>query len=342
MYPTSFENSNRRAASLRRTQYAFDRTSLDQPAQEPCIPAQAPTPDSNQMLVVECRTEDRWRVVLCTGLAGLDNALDTVRQLRRSDDIDGVCLSIEVSNHLVRESRREVLRFNRDDQRLNRATPVQGASRTEAEPSTATTADAQSSRSGYALDPRAAMDEASRGQSTGGEQTDIAGSPGAASQAISKSALCSERIPAFLREPIETEPLANGRTDRVVPETPKEPANPYDMEKSAALKRRPLSHPSSNSARNSTRDGEGWIDDLLARREMSISATTRDGETAHDDVEDAIDRLETPPFVKGNTMTAKILVFAGTVALLVLGGALAEFLTVDMTSAASAGSFFLN
>ena len=103
MYPVSFDNPNGRTrpqrAANRNTAQPIGGTSED--------PRISVFPEEDRLLVVECRTDDRWRVVLCTGLEDLDDALDTVRTLQRAEGTDEVSLTIEVSGSQGRESRRE-------------------------------------------------------------------------------------------------------------------------------------------------------------------------------------------------------------------------------------------
>lgn len=71
-------------------------------------------PPAQQHLVVETRTDDRWRVMMCTTLDQLDDALDLARSLRREPDIDEVCLTLETTGSHGREARREIIRFGHD------------------------------------------------------------------------------------------------------------------------------------------------------------------------------------------------------------------------------------
>ena len=72
------------------------------------------TPSTQQHLVVETRTDDRWRVIMCTTLDELDQAMDMACALRADPEIDEVCLTLETTGSHGREVRREIIRFGHD------------------------------------------------------------------------------------------------------------------------------------------------------------------------------------------------------------------------------------
>jgi len=290
MYPISFDNPNQLKAANRNVagsdvgswvtqtekqesgespEISVDTPQTDSPEQK----LNNPDPHSSSLLVVECRSDDKWRVALCTDLAELDIAMDTARELRGSPDVDEVCLTLEVSGDHGRESRREVLRFDT------------GASISPDIPEIPETFTSVQS------DPPADQD----------------------ALAVLDAAL---KIPDYCVDELDflqfsMAPKDHGEAIRV--EIPVVAPNYEPEPDPEPVYRGETPFPS--------RSGRLEADDHLP-------AGIADA---------APEYMDIPVAVHSGGPATKLLVFAGSIALLVLGGALAELLAVDITSTANAG-----
>ncbi len=407
MYPISFDNPNGRA----RPQRAANRNIAPGSGATENVADGTPVTvfgDEDRLLVVECRTDDRWRVVLCTGLEDLDDALDTVRNLRRAEGTDEVSLTIEVSGHQGRESRREVVRFAKES-----AAETQSPAHTSpAAPLTAgfQSAEMQAMEAAFAaVSPAFKMPDISYDDmilpqdiaSAAGPAPDtvndgrsahkIAATPEELAEAIDEVSLSSLAWEDDVIQTHETRPKCEKKiTSDDIPEFLKVPAPAMDADTGAdqdmslgmdamvdqasagddflnesdeaeeEVDMPDLTLPMSNDPFAADRfeprhrtpqsfasnSQHSWIDDLLNKNSPAHTHSTRgQSDTPYntdDDDEEYATRLESPMFARENGVTAKVLVFAGTVALLILGGALAELLAVDITSSANAETHFLD
>ncbi|MBT3558018.1 MAG: hypothetical protein HOC63_15865 [Rhodospirillales bacterium] len=342
MYPVSFDNPNGRARPHRAANHQLGDASNGN-TKDPRITVFA---EEDRLLVVECRTGDRWRVALCTKLEDLDDALDTVRSLQQAEGTDEVSLTIEVSGHQGRESRREVVRFSKETaQAATISAPLRSSldmppldmHAMEAAiaavapvvkmpdislddmilpqtPDIASEIESQTARSDEVTLSNLAWEE------------DVIRTHGAANTANTANT-DSEDIPAFLK--VESPHVDEPDVIDVAEEEPQEASDipapdPFMADHFESRRRTPQSFTTNNNRHS-------WIDDLLDNGSAPVSET-------FDDDEGFADRLESPMFARENGLTAKVLVFTGMVALLVLGGALAELLAVDITSSANAQS----
>lgn len=380
MYPISFDNPNGKKDRPKAANHNIDDITVadvaesvlvspeTDPERVPEIALDGPSenteesqvsadPAANSLLVVECRSDDKWRVVLCTDLSELDGALDTARALRGSPDVDEVCLTLEMSGSHGRESRREVLRFT--PEMLETAavpvaaphqTPVQAAQAQPvpcaplSEPVSAAGLD----DSGYALlsaalkTPDYDMEEL--------DFSEFAMPP--ADTPIARDLQKLGRDWAGEVQEGETDP------DRVRYEA-EEPIDFGALTGSAKINAdREAARQMLASIYAADLDDEGMSDlpggdDKAIRVEIPLARRdhadwlyrtqpysgplrgTSSRLEAEDD--DAIDKLEMPFLAQKNGLATKLLVFAGSLALLVLGGALAELLAVDITTTANAG-----
>lgn len=394
MYPISFDNPNGRShpnkAANRNTLSSIHSATSDD-ADTGQIQDQA---QEDRLLVVECRTDDRWRVVLCTGLEDLDEALDTVRSLRRAEGTDEVSLTIEVSGQQGRESRREVVRFAKETCAEKTAPITSNIPSEEIQAMEAAVAavspafktpdisiddmilpDTQDNENGLhaatgpskptASDETALLSLAWADETIQTHQASEAQEPGTNK---TKTPHVSDDIPDFLKvhssmplnEPQAGpgDPLDHGVESVRSGHVP-DAYGALDTEGDETTTAPELSFPNGNSPFGS--DGlysrrrmpqsfgrqsqNSWIDDLLTQNYPNQTRppfSHKESEGDLDDDDDFATRLESPMFAKENGVTAKVLVFAGTVALLILGGALAELLAVDITSSANAQTRFLD
>lgn len=101
----------------------------------------------------------------------------------------------------------------------------------------------------------------------------------------------------------------------------------------------------SDSARSkgrSTPGGHGWLESdeafgIGSDLKFGLEPDTGPDLGADGDNSDRLERLVQPFVAQRSETAAKLLVVAGTIALLILGGALAELLAVDITTTANAG-----
>ncbi len=316
------------------------------------------TPPPQQHLVVECRTDDRWKVALCTTLDDLDAALDTARALRANADIDEVCLALETAGSQGREVRREVIRLG-------------AADRPASEPATAS-----------ATAPAAVAD--------GVVEADAAGNDdfSAILPAIKAPdyTIDEEILDALDPQPALSAAYAPEKPVRPAPEPPKAPApHPVDDGPSEADARAaaralvnslyglngndgengrksdgdgalvdfhdepPMDPPVSASHEDEDAPGaadttsalagaqrDAWLDDLDKLPPSGWASASR--LEAEDNRFDAAARLERPLIGDPSGMATKTFIVAGTLAMMVLGGALAELMAIDITASAEAGT----
>lgn len=303
---------------------------------------------ANSLLVVECRRDDKWRVELCTDLSELDGALDMARAFRKMPDVDEVCLTLEVSGENGRESRREVLRFTPEMgkssqipiQQPQEMTPVYNNEHTETmDPDVMAVLSDALKVPDYTFDGLDLDDVATSGQDQA-------------------PATPVEEDPIYISEPPQSEQRNREAARSLLASIYRDDLEAIDEDNAILVdipeqRSGPLGHTGSPSPDTHDwpdpydwLDSHDWLDRTedrhMIRRSHTASHTPQRhrfeaDNTLGGDNDDAIERLETPLFSRQNGMATKLLVFAGTIALLVLGGALAELLAVDLTTPANAG-----
>ncbi|NQV43760.1 MAG: hypothetical protein HQ501_02565 [Rhodospirillales bacterium] len=296
---------------------------------------------SGSLLVVECRRDDRWRVELCTDLSELDGALDMARALRSAPDVDEVCLTLEVSGAHGRESRREVLRFTpemaayaRTRDQTPAIAPSDAVDADTVHPVTpsAVGAEAMAVFQASLKAPDYCLDDLDFSQFVQPEQ------PAVQAGEVSEMSVDANdaRLPFDDEEPIvisdsaPTEEQSRTSARALLNSLYNNEPDPFDDENAIRVSVPQTPPPM---------DSHDWLD---RTEPPSGSHTMHHRRLEADDKEDgdsddAVVRLESSLLGHQNALASKLLVFAGTVALLVLGGALAELLAVDITTAANAG-----
>lgn len=364
MYPISFDNPNQRQGrpkAANRNIADGDLTSLETcpetgngvafgaeetPENTPETTRENTGPSS--LLVVECRRDDKWRVELCTDLSELDAAMDMARGLRGSPDVDEVCLTLEVSGAYGRESRREVLRFGAEMQesqyvpRVASPSIVGGPVPVRDQTVDDTIADGLAVLNASLKMPDYDMPDCDMIDLDFSEFTmpeppvvntvvpirtetvdDAAREQFTAEDPINIGALSG----TFSGEREPDRDAARSLLSSIYGNVP-EPAEEDAIR---------VKIPSTRPHQNKHQDHADWLYRTQSSSERHQAQRLR-LEATDDDLDDGVvDRFEIPLFTQQNGLAGKLLVFAGTIALLVLGGALAELLAVDITTTANAG-----
>ncbi len=353
MYPISFDNPNQRKGQPKAanrniagddlTSSKTDADSFNRAvagAEEIPENAQKPisenTPDyagPSSLLVVECRRDDKWRVDLCTDLSELDSAMDMARALRSAADVDEVCLTLEVSGANGRESRREVLRFNSEisePQVVSQAIPLVVSPTTAigTVPVAEQPADGMAVLSASMKIPDYDMDDIDFSEFAMPERPTV----------LSETPIRADvdRAQFEFEEPIDIGTLSGTLSGEREPD--REAARsllssiygdlPEPVEDDSIRVKIPHTR--------TRQDHADWLYRTQSSAELLQAQRLR--LEAEDGLDDgAVEKFEVPLFAKQDGLAGKLLVFAGTIALLVLGGALAELLAVDITTTANAG-----
>jgi len=364
MYPISFDNPNGkkdrpRAANRNVAEggaFEVAESTLVSPdpvsemnAEDTLQSQESSVSDANSLLVVECRSDDKWRVVLCTDLSELDGALDTARALRCSPEVDEVCLTLEMSGSHGRESRREVLRFTPEmldaRQPTRPATAETVASMTG--PAPIPVVDTQSTAPAVDDGAYAILSSALKTPDYDMETLDFSEFAMTAATATDGTDTLQQddavigKADDVARERFEAEDLIDFGTL----------SGPAQINADRDAARQMLASiygEELDTADTVDEDRAIRVEIPLARRDHAdwlyrtqpYSGPLRADSSrleAEDDDGDMADRLEMPFLAQKNGLATKLLVFTGTLALLVLGGALAELLAVDITTTANAG-----
>jgi len=333
------------------------------------------TPPAQQHLVVETRTDDRWRVVMCTTLDDLDQAMDMARALRADPDIDEVCLTLETTGSHGREARREIIRFGHDGAPENfRVATGQPTAPAAQSPQMYAQAHQVSQASYEPVHPT----NQSVGQSVDPDLNPLLQSIKAPDYEIDEAILDSLR------------PMPNSARPAVAP-THIPAAGPDEAEARAAARQLVQSlyglsdddnaaeaapEPDDEPVRVLTREEvidfseiQQLSDDVKRRRALDVEreyvqeieaaeaetdtpaptdwvqgtdkSASHSGQRLEAEAEpkarmSAAERLERPLIGDPSGTATKAFIVAGTVAMMVLGGALAELLAVDLTTSAMA------
>ena len=363
MYPISFDNPNQRKGHLRAANRNISNDQLVEPKGDNPERHGSDASAASSLLVVECRRDDKWRVELCTDLSELDAAMDMARALRSSPDNDEVCLTLEMSGTQGRESRREVLRFapetsathNLGQDSANIAAPLPetdavlpshtlvGATDNNAAGGMAVLNAAlkEPDYSADTLDFAAFAMPQDTHASEMGFDSDLGNAPGADGGGLSGKETPAEEEPLD----IPTLPRAGESCRQEARELL---LSIYDEDEEYAAQEgveRDLANgivvpaPTEDAIRvkfpRNHNDHVDWLDRTHSERRARYRQRHR--LEADDSMDNAVERFEMPMLAQRNGLATKLLVFAGTIALLVLGGALAELLAVDITTTANAG-----
>lgn len=344
MYPISFDNPNRPKGQTQGHDPMGEQPIAANRNDAETASATANTSSAlseASLLVVECRRDDRWHVELCTNLSELDGALDTARALRDAADVDEVCLTLEVSGAHGRESRREVLRFTPEmaaHTRTRDPVPIT-ASSDSVRPDTNAAVDtgavntaalavlqASLKAPDYCLDDldfsQFALPERPAVQA---EDTPEKGPDTALAPLYS-----NDQEPLVINELAPADEQGRAAARALLTSIYNDEPDPFDDENAIRVSVPQTAPPM---------DSHGWLDRTEPPSGIPNAHHHRleaDGEEG-DDSDDAVVRLEASLLGPQNALASKLLVFAGAVALLVLGGALAELLAVDITTPANAG-----
>lgn len=326
------------------------------------------TPPAQQHLVVETRTDDRWRVMLCTTLDDLDQAMDMARALRADTEIDEVCLTLETTGSHGREARREIIRFGHDGAPENFKVATGRREQPVAPPPQQVQQQPQVSQASY--EPVQ--------QTPGPDISPVLQSIKAPDYEIDEAILDALRPahnPAYVpplppthipaASPDEAEARAAARqlvqslyglsdddaaADEPMPED--EPVRVLTREEVIDFSEiQQMSDDMKRQQRlNAERDAAAEIEAAEAQAEpqpqtdwvQDTDRTTAHGgqrleaeATAKSQIS-AAERLERPLIGDPSGIATKAFIVAGTLAMMVLGGALAELLAVDLTSSAMA------
>lgn len=337
------------------------------------------TPPMQQHLVVEARTDDRWRVLLCTTLDDLDSALDTARALRADNSIDEVCLTLETTGTQGREARREIIRLGHDgapeNYRVSTKRPAPQVNHDRYTPQVSQPEYAPPSEPNPALSallpvikapdydideeilealkPRPARKTPQSFEADVVRQAQMPEAPEPAESPEPRQTAdetpSEEEARAAARALVQSL-YGIGENDAGQPgisaarETPQPTPAAEDV-----IDFNEIAPMSENAKRDAAREADraemnaplpqdpdtNWIDDIEthARRRFESSGRIE----ASDDMTDAADRLERPLIGDPSGTATKAFIVAGTLAMMVLGGALAELLAVDLTTSARAG-----
>ncbi len=353
MYPISFDNPNKGQEKGRKhpspvpesaTPDAANRNVAADPPETASFEDGLPdAPAPNSLLVVECRRDDKWRVELCTDLSELDSALDMARALRKMPDVDEVCLTLEVSGENGRESRREVIRLVPEALENAQIPAFQApiaAAMPRAEPENSLDPSVMEVLSDSLKAPDYTLD--------GLELEEVLTPP--ANDAIDDDEWPESTANLHFgdEEPIDIHSLAGDeRHDRQSAQTLLASLYrdaPEAIEDENAIRVEIPNRQSSPTTSSATagQDPYDWLDKTqgghMAHRSGMSQRRRHHADSSHDDDNDNdVIRFDAPLFSQQNGIATKLLVFAGTLALLVLGGALAELLAVDLTTPANAG-----
>ena len=318
-------------------------------------------PPSQQHLVVESRTDDRWRVALCTTLDDLDTALDAAKSLRNERGIDEVCLTLETTGTNGREVRREIIRLGHHD------TITPSDTDTEEEPAEHCQPDLFEGNGSEeaddpaldailpaikmpdyevdeavldALRPRPALNTLERMQEDtvaapvtpsrpvyGTDDAPTEAEARAAARALVSSLYglhsevdeehAAETGPASAREDVidlsDVLPMSDDVRRR----------DQQEADRSAA-----------EAAAVAAMDDSNWVHDVEEASHRRFAGSGR--LEADEECEDAAERLARPLIGDNSGVASKAFIVAGTLAMMVLGGAIAELLTLNVTSPAMA------
>jgi len=340
MYPISFDNPNRPkppsngqpiAANRNDASTTDSRASLDGVFTEEGAPDRQP----DSLLVVECRRDDKWRVELCTDLSELDGALDVARALRGSPDVDEVCLTLEVSGINGRESRREVLRF----------APEAACGNPQIMTPSIANAESAVTNETVGSDPMAVLHATLKSPDFCFDDLDfsdfaIPAHTAAPADSGSEAAPCTSGVStADTSEPVRVDDEAPlglgpsstsdqlGRMDArdLLASIYSDKSDPFGESDAIRVELPHNPHHTAHGLEHSD-----WLDRTDRRSGLRSAHRPSSGgdDDVGDDLDDAIVRLENPLLGRQNGLATKLLVFTGAIALIVLGGALAELLAV--------------
>jgi len=313
------------------------------------------TPPAQQHLVVETRTDDRWRVALCTTLDDLDAALDTARALRADADIDEVCLTLETAGSQGRESRREVIRLGHDgvpDNYRISTKPREQAGAPMPPPSQCADDAALDALLPIIKAPDYTIDEEVLDALEPQPEYRTAYAPERAQATADNEAIAGPMDDA----PSEDEARAAARAlvnslyglseaeDYRRNALPR-PADPEVLDFSEVL---PMDRSEAQAAVESADTEQARPDELRQHGTWAHDFehlppggwATAERLEAEDSHLDAAARLERPLIGDPSGVATKTFIVAGTLAMMVLGGALAELMSVDLTASAEAGMAF--
>ncbi|MEQ8667451.1 MAG: hypothetical protein RIC16_17155 [Rhodospirillales bacterium] len=312
-------------------------------------------PPSQQHLVVESRTDDRWRVELCTTLDDLDTALDTAKALRGDGNIDEVCLTLETTGTNGREVRREILR-------LGAAETAVPAQRTAAEATEDFEADDEAEDDeildailpcikipDYEIDeeildsltPRPALSTMERFEETVPEAPEprISANPvyGIDNGPSEDEARAAARALVNSLYGLHSE-IGAEHADRPAPRSAEETIDLSDVLPMSEEERRrnqdDAEHAAAEAEAIADLENGNWVTGVETASHSRFAASGR--LEAGEERVDAAERLERPLIGDPSGAASKAFIVAGTLAMMVLGGAIAELLTINLTSPAMA------